>query len=237
MKKNIKSITSLTLVLILGIFNYNFSQVNNKNMPKQEKMGLLVILKAKAGKEKEVENFLLSGLSLVNNEPQTEAWFAFRIDESTFGIYDTFDAEEGRQAHLSGEVAKALLANADNLLEDFSVESSIQPIDLVANRHKAGTQKKGLLVIMNAKQGKSTDVESFLMAGKNLVAEEPKTLSWYAFRIDENTYGIFDTFAAEEGRDAHLTGKVAAALMENAPTILEGFEASAIQKIDILASK
>ncbi len=206
-------------------------------MQKQERMGLLVILKAKAGKEKEVENFLLSGLGLVNNEPQTEAWFAFRIDESTFGIYDTFNGEDGRQAHLSGEVAKALLANADNLLEDFSVESSIQPINLVAAEHKAGTQKRGLLVIMNAQQGKSKDVESFLMAGKNLVGDEPKTLSWYAFKIDEHTYGILDAFEAEEGRDAHLTGKIAAALIENAPLILDGFQASAIQKIDILASK
>ena len=64
-----------------------------------------------------------------------------------------------------------------------------------------------------------------------------QTFSFSAFKINEETYAIFDTFADDAGRDAHLTGKVAAALMENAPVILEGFDASAIQKINILASK
>ncbi|MBQ4821879.1 antibiotic biosynthesis monooxygenase [Aquimarina sp. MMG016] len=90
---------------------------------------------------------------------------------------------------------------------------------------------------MKAKEAKTIDVENFLNVGKQLVGDEPKTLSWYAIKIDTNTYAIFDTFVEDSGRDAHLTGKVAAALMENAPVILEGFESSAIQKIDILASK
>ncbi|GAA3628340.1 putative quinol monooxygenase [Flavivirga jejuensis] len=204
---------------------------------KEEIIGLLVTMKAKSGKEQDVKNFLLSGLALVNNEPQTVSWFAFQIDESTFGIYDTFKVEAGRQAHLTGEVAKALLANAENLLESFDVNVSIRPVSVLASNHKAGTQNKGLLVIMKAKAGKSTDVENFLQVGKQLVGDEPKTLSWYAIKLDDMTYAIFDTFAEDTGRDAHLTGKIAATLMENAPIILENFEATAIQKIDILASK
>ncbi|MBL0682700.1 antibiotic biosynthesis monooxygenase [Aquimarina mytili] len=98
-------------------------------------------------------------------------------------------------------------------------------------------QNKGLLVIMKSKEGKVTDVENFLNVGKQLVSDESKTLSWYAIKIDATTYAIFDTFTDDLGRDAHLTGKVAAALMENAPVLLDGFEASAIQKIDIIASK
>ncbi|MEP1488516.1 MAG: hypothetical protein ABJK28_08815 [Algibacter sp.] len=204
---------------------------------KKETIGLLVTMKAKSGKEQDVKDFLLSGLELVNDEPQTVSWFAYQIDESTFGIYDTFEIEAGRQAHLTGEVAKALLANADNLLESFDVNVSIQPVNVIASNHKPGIQNKGLLVIMKAKAGTSTDVENFLQVGKQLVGDEPKTLSWYAIKLDDTTFAIFDTFADDTGRDAHLTGKVAAALMENAPVILSDFEATAIQKIDILASK
>ncbi len=204
---------------------------------KKEAIGLLVIMKAKPGKEEAVKNFLLGGLDLVNQEPLTVSWFAFQIDESTFGIYDTFDVEAGRQAHLKGEVASALLANAGELLENFDAKTAIQTINIVASKHKIGAQNNGLLVIMKAKEGMSKDVENFLYAGMQLVGDEPKTLSWYAIKIDESTYAIFDTFANDEGRDAHLTGKIAAALIENAPVILEGFETSAIQKIEILASK
>lgn len=203
----------------------------------KEKIGLLVTMKAKPGKAEAVRDFLLGGLSLVNQEPGTKSWYAFQIDESTFGIFDTFDKEEGRQAHLSGEVAKALLANADDLLVDFNVNISIQPADLIAVKLSKGDENKGLLVILKAKEGKASEVERFLLAGKKLVNDEPKTMSWYAIRLNNDTYAIFDTFAENDGRDAHLNGKVAAALTENAPEILEGFNAEAIQKIDILASK
>lgn len=203
----------------------------------KEKIGLLVTMKAKPGKEQAVRDFLLGGLSLVNQEPGTESWYAFQIDESTFGIFDTFNKEEGRQAHLSGEVAKALLANADDWLVDFDVNTSIQPADLMAVKLSKGDENKGLLVILKAKEGKASDVERFLLGGKELVNDEPETVSWYAIQLNNDTYAIFDTFAENDGRDAHLNGKVAVALVENAPVILEGFKAEAIQMIDILASK
>ena len=203
----------------------------------KEKIGLLVTMKAQPGKEQAVKDFLLGGLSLVNEELLTQSWYAFQINKNTFGIYDTFESEEGRQAHLSGEVAKALLANAGDLLVDFDVNVHIQAVDLTASEFKKGQENKGLLVIMKAKAGKSAAVESFLLAGQQLVKNEPETVSWYAVQIAEDTYAIFDTFADEKGRYAHLNGKVAAALMQNAPVILEGFEASAIQMITILASK
>ena len=230
----------ILLVVTLGFTIQTFSKSKNTNImqnTKKETIGLLVIMKAKSGKEQDVKNFLLGGLSLVNQEPQTVSWFAFQIDSKTFGIYDTFEVEEGRQVHLTGEVAKALLANAGDLLENFNPSTDIQAIDVLTSNHKSGLQNKGLLVIMKSKEAKTTDVENFLNVGKQLVSDESKTLSWYAIRIDTTTYAIFDTFADDSGRDAHLTGKVAAALMENAPVLLEGFEVSAIQKIDIIASK
>ena len=67
-------------------------------------VALLVRLEAKPGKEAEVESFLRGGLSVVQQEPATTAWFAIRLGGSTFGIFDTFPDEAGRQAHLTGDV-------------------------------------------------------------------------------------------------------------------------------------
>ena len=63
------------------------------------KFGLLALLEAKPGKEREVWDFLNGGRDIVLNEPGTKTWYAFRVDEKTFGIFDTFETEEGRQAH------------------------------------------------------------------------------------------------------------------------------------------
>jgi quinol monooxygenase YgiN len=79
---------------------------------------LYVELKAKPGKEEEVAAFLASAQSLVTAEPETVAWFAVRFDKQTFAIFDAFNTEAGRQAHLNGQVAAALLAKAGELLAE-----------------------------------------------------------------------------------------------------------------------
>jgi quinol monooxygenase YgiN len=80
------------------------------------KVALLVRLEAKAGTEAEVEKFLREGLPVVQREPATTAWFALRLGPSTFGIFDAFPDEAGRQVHLSGQLAAALMARAAELL-------------------------------------------------------------------------------------------------------------------------
>ncbi len=93
------------------------------------KVALFVRLEAKPGKEKEVESFLLSGLPIVQAEPATTAWFGLRLGPSTFGIFDAFPDEAGRQAHLSGRVAAALMAKAGELL---AKPPSIEKVDVLA---------------------------------------------------------------------------------------------------------
>jgi quinol monooxygenase YgiN len=93
----------------------------------------------------------------------------------------------------------------------------------------------GLWVKMEAKPGKEGDVQAFLESGRALVDEEPETIAWFAARLGPTTFGIFDVFPDDGGRDAHLNGKVAEALMANAEELLS--EAPEIHKIDILASK
>ena len=92
-------------------------------------LALLVRLRAKPGKEAEVENFLRGGLSIVQEEPATTAWFALRLGPSTFGIFDAFPDEAGRQAHLAGRVAAALSAKTSEL---FAQPPTIEKVDVLA---------------------------------------------------------------------------------------------------------
>jgi hypothetical protein len=97
-----------------------------KNMVKS---ALFVRLEAKPGKERDIEQFLLGGLPLVNDEPATTAWFGIRLGPSTYGIFDAFPDEKGRQAHLSGKVAAALMGKASEL---FAKPPAIEKIDVLA---------------------------------------------------------------------------------------------------------
>ncbi len=93
------------------------------------KLALLIRLEAKPGKEKELEDLLTTALPMVQKEQGTIHWFALRIGPSTYGIFDSFDGEEGRQAHLKGPVAAALVAKVPDLLSKPPV---IEQVELLA---------------------------------------------------------------------------------------------------------
>ena len=92
------------------------------------KYALYGSLKAKPGKEAEVENFLRQGAELARKETGTVTWYAIREDDGQYGIFDTFNDEAGREAHLNGEIAKALMAKADELLREPPKIHKIQVI-------------------------------------------------------------------------------------------------------------
>ena len=92
---------------------------------------LYVPLKAKPGKENEVAAFLRSAVPLVNNEPGTVSWFAIQEGPSSFAIFDTFDDEAGRDAHLSGNVAAALMEKAGDL---FAEPPRINKLAILADK-------------------------------------------------------------------------------------------------------
>ena len=92
------------------------------------KIGLLVLLEAKPEKVDEVEKFLKDALPLVRREMETEAWFAMRLSPNTFGIFDAFNSESGRSAHLNGRVAKMLMEKAQ---EYFVQPPIIHKVDLL----------------------------------------------------------------------------------------------------------
>ena len=93
------------------------------------RVGLLARLEAKQGKESEVAQLLTSALTLANAETATIVWFALKLGPSTFGIFDAFADEAGRQAHLSGQIAAALMAKAPELL---SQPPTIERVDVLA---------------------------------------------------------------------------------------------------------
>ena len=97
------------------------------------------------------------------------------------------------------------------------------------------TVDRGLLALLEAKPGKGEALAAFLEQGRVLAAAETGTVTWYAFRISETTYGIFDTFENEEGRQAHLKGKIPAALGQVGPDLLAADPD--IRQTDIIAVK
>ena len=92
---------------------------------------------------------------------------------------------------------------------------------------------KALFVKLEAKPGKENEVAKFLRDGQGLVQQEPATIAWFGIRLGPSTFAIFDAFVDDAGRDAHLSGKVAKALMEKAPELLA--EPPKIEKADVLA--
>jgi quinol monooxygenase YgiN len=93
------------------------------------KLGLLATLEAKPGKGDDLAQFLEGGRALAVAEEGTVTWYAFKISETTYGIFDTFETEDGRQAHINGEIPKALAAVGAELLAN---DPDIRPIDILA---------------------------------------------------------------------------------------------------------
>ena len=92
-------------------------------------VGILALLEAKPDKADELAAFLKQGRELALAEPLTVDWYAFRVNQVTYGIFDTFEAEAGREAHLAGEIAKALMAAAPDLL---ARDPDIRPVDVIS---------------------------------------------------------------------------------------------------------
>jgi len=95
--------------------------------------------------------------------------------------------------------------------------------------------KYAIWVMLKANPGKEADVEAFLKQGAAMSLDEPRTVAWYGVKVAPGVYGVFDTFEDEEGRDAHLNGEIAKALMAQAPELFSN--ELRIEKMEILADK
>jgi quinol monooxygenase YgiN len=96
-----------------------------------DKLAILALLTARPGKEKEVEEFLKSAQPLAAREPGTTTWYALKLGDGRFGIFDTFKNQAGRDAHLTGDIAKALFAKAEEL---FSPAPLVEKVEILASK-------------------------------------------------------------------------------------------------------
>jgi quinol monooxygenase YgiN len=95
------------------------------------KVALFARLEARPGKENDVAKFLEAGLAMAKQEPTTPLWFALRLGPTTFGVFDAFADENGRQTHLNGPIAKALIAKAPEL---FARGPAIEPLEVLGSK-------------------------------------------------------------------------------------------------------
>ena len=198
--------------------------------------GLLVRVEARKGKDAEVEGFLRGALDPVRQEPATAAWFAVKFGGSEYGIVDFFPDEAGREAHLNGPVAKMLIGEVGTLFEKPPL---IERLDVIAFKLPAAPSvngvTKGVLLLLDAKDGKDAELRKFLMDAQPLVEAEIRTRAWFAFRADDGKFGIFDVFEDNSGRLAHLAGAVPRELAKNALSLLGGLPDPTL--LDVLADK
>lgn len=199
-------------------------------------VGLLVRLDAEAGADDEVEEFLRSALPLVEHEPATTAWFAVRFGRSEYGIFDAFPDDRGLEAHLSGDVASALADRAPLFL---SAAPRMQRLTIIAHKLPSGQRverlTKGLLLTFDAKAGHEESVQRFLRDAEAFVREEEGTTAWFALRLGDAEFGIFDVFPDNGARFAHLVGHVPRELAKHALTLLGSVPE--LHLLDVLAAK
>jgi quinol monooxygenase YgiN len=123
-----KPITDVQFNQIVSAARQELSQT--KRETSMEAIGLLVTLEARAGKEADAEAFLKSAQPLARDEQGTLKWYAIKLGPGRFGIFDTFANEAGRNAHLGGDIAKALGARASEL---FAVSPQVQKVEIIAS--------------------------------------------------------------------------------------------------------
>ncbi|TCD71052.1 hypothetical protein EIP91_000144 [Steccherinum ochraceum] len=207
-------------------------------------LGLFVPLVAKPDQTAAVEQFLLAGHTLVQNEPETLQWFAIKYDapesnptktiDTHFLIFDTFAGESGRQAHLEGPIAQALMANRPTLLVEGDEGVAIKKVEVVASKVSkssgvpASDVKQGLpvgfRVLLTAKADKVDEVKNFLKAtGAKLQTESSGPNVWFSFQFPGTSqFGIIGLFVSEAERQERSSSEFATQMREKATELLEG---------------
>lgn len=196
------------------------------------RFGLLVRLKARRGREAQVEERLTSALPLVRRESGTTAWFAIRFGRRRYGLFDVFPDEASRRAHLAGPVPKALAEITEELLEE---PPEIHEVDVIADKlpeqPPAMPDTRGIWLSFRPREGSDSRLEEFLLSAKPLVQREPGTTAWFAVRLDTGEYGIFDVFPSQGARLAHLVGRVPRELLKHGRSLIGSMPRIGLAKI------
>jgi quinol monooxygenase YgiN len=195
--------------------------------------GLIVRLDAAFRRQDEVTQLLRSVVPMLRSEPATRVWYGLRFSRGEFGVFDAFADEAGREAHLNGAIARALVG-AGALLESLP---QIEKLRLLAHK-PPGTHEsahKALWLSFPAREEHTDAVERFLRDAQSLANEEPGTLAWFAFQLANGDYGIFDVFPDNGARLAHLVGHVPRELVKHSATLLGGMPE--MHLLDVIAER
>jgi hypothetical protein len=184
--------------------------------------GVLVRLDTRPDKGAEVEEVLRLALAVVRRDPSPSAWFGLRFGRSDYGIVELFPEVVGATGPDSRPpTAAGVLEEAHALL---AAPIAVQRLTVLAEKvpvmAPVEAVTKALLLRFRAKSGHEPDVERFLADARTTVDGEPETTAWFALRLDDGEYGIFDVFPDARGRFAHLTGHVPRELAKHALTLL-----------------
>jgi quinol monooxygenase YgiN len=203
------------------------SAVDSLPLQKEKVMvsqALLIRFEAKPGMDTEVEELLRSLHPMVQLETDTTSWFAIRFGRSEYGIFDVFPDQTARDAHLEGGAASALRKAGLILVKPPQIQKISVLDDKLPGFDLRGTSPplvtKGLLLTFKAKAGHEEEVEEFLISSAAVARDEPKTTAWFALRLDQGEYGIFDVFPDNGGRFAHMVGRIPRDLARHAFTLL-----------------
>jgi quinol monooxygenase YgiN len=190
------------------------------------KLALYIPLHVKNGKEQEVSETLRRAVPIVSAEPGTVAWFAIQEGLSRFAIFETFDDEAGRDAHLNGPVARALMDEAKSG-DLFEQAPKIHTLEIVADKVRDSQMpkdsfKSAVFIPLQAKRGKVKDVMHFMRSVLPLVNAESDSVAWFAVQERHSSFAIFAVFDDKTGRDAHFNKALATILMDNAESLFVG---------------
>ncbi len=170
---------------------------------------LLVRLKARHGREDELERYLQSLPVLVQQETHMRAWFALRFGRGDYGVFAAFASVDARDHHMAGAAVRSMRGQADFLLEG---QPHFRRCAVLVNKLPgaafAELPKKALLLSFKAKAGHTLEVEQFLRDSKATVTQEVRTSAWFALLLDDGSYGSFSVFPDKSARVQHLTGQV-----------------------------
>lgn len=229
---NLMRSTKIYLAASLLILT-NASLSNAQNTLHQEptmKEATYIPFTAKSEQDKNLANFLSEGAKLVTKtEPNTLYWYALKKTDGSFGIFDFFPNDAGRKEHFAGQVAAALNANADTLVAqgwDKGIVANITNSSILSYKEpgeNSANATQATYIVLNAQAGKEQALEELLTGAASVIKKtEPKTLLWTSLKLNNDTFGIFDTFTDESGREAHFSGQVAAALKAQADDLVVG---------------
>ncbi len=182
--------------------------------------------------EDTMDTFLEDLSAEVSWEKTTRAWFGIRYMRGEFGVVSYFLDEAARQAHLDGQAAAKFFAAEQRLM---TAAPRTSKIDVLAVKMPPVLENvtKGLVLRFKAKKGKEAEVAQFLRDAKAMADQEAGTLAWFALQYDECHFGIFDVFADNGGRFAHIAGPIPRALAMNAFTLLGGMPE--MHLVDVMA--